>query len=401
MFRTYRLDDADQKARIEQALHETYFAAYERSFLETEAGRADVAAHVSDRYNLCIESTLPWLSRFADLGALDVIEVGCGTGSSTAAFARAVRHVSGYDIQASAVEGARARMRAMDLRNVALHCVEPERLFETLRREHPEGTDVFLLYAVLEHQTIQERLETLRLGWELLRPGGLLVVYETPNRLAYLDDHTSLLPFFHCLPPELAAQYSRYSPRAVFRDAMSRILPEEGPISIVRWGQGVSYHEFELALGELAPLLVGTGFEPEILGVFPPALDEELLRFYVQERQQGIPLGLTRRVLNLVFRKGDNAALIAQQPPPPPFQFLPQASAAPPPAVEEAPPPVVEEAPPPVVPEAPPAEPAAEVPLRYQLADQLNEALKHAGFMHRYARRLMNRALTLTGRRSG
>ena len=59
MFRTYRLDDADQKARIEQALHKTYFAAYERSFLETEAGRADVAAHVSERYNLCIESTLP------------------------------------------------------------------------------------------------------------------------------------------------------------------------------------------------------------------------------------------------------------------------------------------------------------------------------------------------------
>ena len=121
----------------------------------------------------------------------------------------------------------------------------------------------------------------------------------------------------------------------------------------------------------------------------------------MQENKQGIPLGLTRRVLNLVFRKGDNAALIAQQPPPPPFQFLPQASAVPPPAVVEAPPPVVAEAPPPVVPEAPPAAPAAEVPLRYQLADQLNEVVKRAGFMHRYARRLMNRALTLTGRRAG
>jgi S-adenosylmethionine-dependent methyltransferase len=377
MFKQHRLESAEQKALIEQALRNSYFTRYDPTFLETPAGKADVEAHVAGRYNMCVDSLLPWLAQYAQLGSLEVIEVGCGTGSSTAAFAKAVRRISGYDIQSPSVEGARARMRVMGLENVDLHLVEPTQLIDTLRRNHPTGADVFLLYAVLEHQTIEERLETLRLGWELLRPGGLLVVFETPNRLCYLDDHTSLLPFFHGLPPELAARYARYSPRQAFREHMASLPPEEGPLAIVRWGQGLSHHEFQLALGELEPLLVGSGFEQEIVDMFPSGLDEELLRLYVQRSGLPIPLAFTRRVLNLIFRKGDNSALLPRRASPPPFRLMPE---------------LVES----------PARSRGEAPLRYQLADQLNDTLKRMGMerLHRETRRLVTRVLSLTGRRT-
>ena len=76
-------------------------------------------------------------------------------------------------------------------------------------RHETDGVDLVLLYALLEHQTLDERIETLRLAERIVRPGGAIVVTETPNRLTYVDRHTSQLPFFHLLPIELRSALCR------------------------------------------------------------------------------------------------------------------------------------------------------------------------------------------------
>jgi S-adenosylmethionine-dependent methyltransferase len=95
--------------------------------------------------------------------------------------------------------------------------------------------------------TIAERITSLRKTWEMLPAGGLLVIVETPNRLWYFDGHTSILPFFHWLPNELAFKYSCFSPRGAFRE-FYRDYNTSSKEKFLRRGRGVSFHELDLAI---------------------------------------------------------------------------------------------------------------------------------------------------------
>jgi hypothetical protein len=81
----------------------------------------------------------------------------------------------------------------------------------------------------------------------MLPAGGHLVIVETPNRLWYYDGHTSMLPFFHWLPDELAFQYAKRSPRENFRELYTEFTPES-ELHFLRQGRGASFHEFDLAI---------------------------------------------------------------------------------------------------------------------------------------------------------
>ena len=110
---------------------------------------------------------IPWLNSATTLQNKCILEIGCGTGSS---------------------------------------------------HFHATKFDVIIFFASLEHMTISERLLSLKGTWDMLTDEGLLVIVETPNRLWYVDSHTSFLPFFHWLPNELAFAYSKFSSRDGFRD---------------------------------------------------------------------------------------------------------------------------------------------------------------------------------------
>jgi hypothetical protein len=64
--------------------------------------------------------------------------------------------------------------------------------------------------------------------------------------LWFYDGHTSLLPFFHWLPDELAFQYAPMSPRENFRERFTDYATQREPF--LRTGRGMSFHEFELAI---------------------------------------------------------------------------------------------------------------------------------------------------------
>jgi hypothetical protein len=164
---------------------------------------------------------------------------------------------------------------------------------------------VLLLYAVLEHLTVSERLRVLSLGRELVAPGGVIVVCETPNRLIYFDHHTAQMPFFHLLPDELALAYYRRSARPDFRaaiDAAAAQGEDSGLEAIVRWGRGVSFHEFEVVFGErLDRHVVASNYDPLLLPERPVQPDEVILARYLERWRPDLPPAFSRYWLDLIL----------------------------------------------------------------------------------------------------
>ncbi len=300
----------DQVAALRRAISDTFFANVTPGFLDTPEGSLALDAQTMGRFNEVLATIIPWVGRHTDLAAADIIEIGCGAGASTAAFAAFSRHIHGYDIDEPGIRAAEARARILNLDNCDLTLIAPQDLLPRAAADHPHGVDIILCYAVLEHQTLPERLDTLRRCWSLLKDGGLLVVADTPNRLTYSDHHTSFLPFFHMLPHELALAYAHKSPRdSLWPSLEASVAKGEAAATehLIRWGRGVSYHEFELALGTSPPLtdlVVGDGYDPEILATKGITLEERLLYTYAKAKNLRVPPAFFRESLDVILRKG-------------------------------------------------------------------------------------------------
>jgi SAM-dependent methyltransferase len=229
------------------------------------------------RRDVATSQVIPWLQRFKRLAGATVLEYGCGTGAVSCAFAPVVARHIGYDIDPAAIAIAEGHLEAHEAENVELGAVSADEIFEAVRRHRGEP-DVVLLYAVIEHMTIAERLELLDVAQEIVAEDGLIVVAETPNRLVWPDWHTSFMPFLSQLPDELALRYADRSPRDDFREAIEKASAEgrsEGLEALTRWGRGASFHESELAFGDLTRHVLSGGFDP-ILSPERPVRWEEL-----------------------------------------------------------------------------------------------------------------------------
>jgi S-adenosylmethionine-dependent methyltransferase len=266
--------------------------------------------HSYMRYNRSIGSILPWIGQHIDLPRSEVIEVGCGTGSTLVGLGMNCQQVHGYDIDEAVLEVCATRAQAFGVENISLHLCEPEKLHEEMAARHGKGiVDAILLYAVLEHLSPAERLEAISNSWELLRSDGLLVIVEAPNRLSYFDWHTSQLPFFHQLPLELQRLYFHRSPRSAFVNAMNSALASGGAehldTALTRFGQSISYHEFELALGSLAGLVIDDGSHPLVDRVLTAAerIGEDALRSFIETSKAPVPRGFDRANITVILRK--------------------------------------------------------------------------------------------------
>jgi S-adenosylmethionine-dependent methyltransferase len=297
----------DQIGQVRRAMREIHFAKLSPEFMDGPEGQVALHQYTTRRFYECLRVVVPWVRKHCDLSAATVVEIGCGTGSSTAAFAYLCRKVVGFDIEKEAVEAARQRFEILGLRNASAEAVPPDQLLGTVRSRFAPGTvDAVFLYAVVEHCTFQECQETLKTAWDLLRPGGVLIVADTPNRLTYTDHHTTFLPFFSMLPPDVAIAYAHKSPRASFPISINEALGisrERAAEALTRWGRGVSYHEFELAIGDLTNLVVGDGFDDEILFMKPVSIEEKLLYAYWKAVGLTVPPGFVRQSIDVILEK--------------------------------------------------------------------------------------------------
>lgn len=295
------------------ALLESYFRGSRVGDSDKETDLRHLHDHVRGRFDTCRQWFMPWLRRHLDLNSSRVVEIGCGTGSTTAALALDAMEVEAYDIAGPSIEAARRRLQIMGLTNVRLREYGPELLLAKIREQHlPQTVDCFVLFAVLEHQLVSERLATFETCWDRLRPGGLLVVADTPNRLGWHDFHSSWLPFFDALPDDLALRYADRSPREDFRDeiAAARTRSDiDARLALARIGRGVSYHEFELALGDVEPFIVGDGFDPEPLGFFGVSLETRLLFTYVKQKRLRVAPAFVRDTIEIILKKPEAGSL--------------------------------------------------------------------------------------------
>ena len=203
----------------------------------------DLAAHLNRRLESDRRMVVPWLDAARRLSESRILEIGCGTGSSTVALAEQGAKVIGIDIDQEALAVARVRSTVYGI-PVELHSMNATEMVQAFRQE---SFDSIIFFASLEHMLIAERLAALRDAWHMLHPGGLLIIVETPNRLWYSDGHTSMLPFFHWLPNELAFRYSRFSPRENFHE-LYQDYDAPSKEHFLRQGRGASFHEFDLAI---------------------------------------------------------------------------------------------------------------------------------------------------------
>jgi hypothetical protein len=173
---------------------------------------------------------------------------------------------------------------------------------EVSRRFAARQFDFIVFVACIEHMLHDERIQAMRSTWEMLAPGGLWCLADTPNRLWRFDLHTSWLPFTTGCPTDLALAYSRYSSREPFASSYATAMPDaatpgaaaNGAMeSFLRHGRGVSYHEFALALGHVETLDVVSSL-PIWLRERSPLRVRQLAR-RIKDRWQVLPHAVRRR----------------------------------------------------------------------------------------------------------
>ncbi|HLX88977.1 MAG TPA: class I SAM-dependent methyltransferase [Acidimicrobiales bacterium] len=296
------------EASIEQllvALKEDYFGAQTEEFgdveeyLATDTGKADCRDHLVERLDRNRATVIPWLDHLKSLDGSRVLEIGAGDGASTVAMAEQGATVLATDVNERFLRVNAIRCKLAGLTDVRFEAMNSDTLSAHVRRGE---YDVIVFFAALEHMTFDERMASLRMAWELLDPGGLLVVIETPNRLWYLDDHTAMTPFFHWLPDDVARRYASYTPRTYYNSG-----PVDGvdDVPFARWGRGVSFHDFVLALGIPAPQLPVAGCLHEYLDLprwRRHTRDGRYLRF-IRSLAPEVPNGFFYSYLDIALRR--------------------------------------------------------------------------------------------------
>jgi 2-polyprenyl-3-methyl-5-hydroxy-6-metoxy-1,4-benzoquinol methylase len=240
------------------------YATVPDAIIETSNGRdvreqyrADIENHINGRLNEFRNKQLRWLAKHIPLDGCRVLEIGCGTGSSTVALGVAGAVVDGVDIDAGALEAARLRCNLHELTSINLFEMNGTEI-----HQFSEKYDLILFFATFEHMTHCERKNSLAKAWNLLRHGGIVGFIECPNRLWYFDNHTTFANFYNWLPDEMAMDYAHVYARDLFRTEFDDGIRDEGASTrLARWGRGASYHDIEVVLGPISGLDVLEGAE--------------------------------------------------------------------------------------------------------------------------------------------
>jgi ubiquinone/menaquinone biosynthesis C-methylase UbiE len=232
-----------------------------------------------------------------------VLEYGCGDGQISVALAPHVGRVIGLDIDADMVRAGRERAARAGAENVELDSHPAEEIVDVLRA-HAGEVDVLLLYAVLEHLSLDERFAVLEAAREVVPADGAIVCIETPNRLISFDSHSSHLPYMNWLPDELARRYADRSPRELFVEGL-RAARAAGPAEEAEWwvrfGRGMSFHEFELVFGDIERHVVAGGYDTAVLPARPLQPEELPLAADLARRRPDLGPAWSRQWLDLVL----------------------------------------------------------------------------------------------------
>ncbi len=290
----------EEMDKIEKSIRKNFHVGWRSEDKFTpESYKIDLNDHIIDRLENDRARIIPWLNACGGLKGKKILEIGCGTGSSTIALSEQGAHVTGIDLDEDALKVAedRKNIYGLDIDFHYLNATEAHNKFKD------EQFDLIIFFATLEHMTHEERMIAMKETWKMLNSGGLWVVLETPNRLWYFDGHTSGLPFFQWLPDDLAIKYSKYSPRNEFA-SVYREFTDETMLHFLRRGRGLSYHEFDLCMGDTKKLDVRSSkIQFEKFQMLKTTKPERLFKSFIKSAYPGLQDGFYDKSLDLIIRK--------------------------------------------------------------------------------------------------
>ena len=194
-----------------------------------------------------LESTrityIPFLNKTIPLNGCNILEVGCGTGSSLVALAEQGANVTGIEIDEPSIRVAKDLCQIYNVKATFI----PGNACDVFHEIRNQKFDLVLFFASIEHMLYNERIDCLKKYYSILPDDAYLSIIETPNRLWHFDDHTSFLPFFHWLPDNLAFDYFKFSNININTESLHENSDEEY-LQLLRRGRGFSFHELDIAL---------------------------------------------------------------------------------------------------------------------------------------------------------
>lgn len=159
---------------------------------------AEVLSGYDPVYRQRYRTLLETLARLAaHIRAKTILDYGCGKGmSACAAVELGAKSVVGVDVFGSNMEGGARVLAATGYADrIELMQVEDTRNLPF----SSETFDTVICNAVLEHIP-QPRGRHIREVWRVVKPGGAVIINETPNKYLPADFHTLHLPLTNWLP---------------------------------------------------------------------------------------------------------------------------------------------------------------------------------------------------------
>jgi SAM-dependent methyltransferase len=203
--------------------------------LVDELLRSEHAPYLESRLKVALEP-------FPERAGWRALDFGCGPGASSVVLARlGLTRIVGLDLVNDYAALWRRRMAESGFEGAGTFV----QAGAGLRFPFRAGTfDFVLLNGVLEHMLPEERRDLLRAILALVRPGGRVLVAETPNRWFPRNSHTKLW-FSEWLPFGAAAALAH---RFRIRDD----FPHEGRTALYRTGmRGMSAAQLAKIVGPL------------------------------------------------------------------------------------------------------------------------------------------------------
>ena len=285
------------------------------AYLETPEGLGKIRDQLVIRVSQASELFVPWLEAAVPLRGKKVLEIGGGAGASTAALARAGAHPIVVDISEHFLCVNRTRLSVLGL--AATHVLAPDDWLSSDEKareviDRVGEVDLVVCYALIEHLLIAERLRVLTIAREFMRKRRdvKFVCWETPNRLAPVDWHTTRTVLPDVVPDELGALYLETVMPAEARPKSRRpwLFGERGKVPWGRTGRGASFHEFEVAFGPGNYRVIQDGYwgRGDQQHRYNPRLDyEAALEAILGAMNPPVPRGFCRPSLNLVIELAD------------------------------------------------------------------------------------------------
>lgn len=257
-----------------------------------------------------------FINQIPDLHQKTALEVGCGRGAKAVVLSQFFKQYVGIDIAKSKIELAKKVSSNFKITNIDFIHDEAANI-EHFLSGYREKFDVIILYAILEHLTIEEKINLLRCCWEYLNDDSYLFIGEAPNRMVPVDYHSSKMLYFQQMPIDLWKEYYNRSPNRFWVDKMNE-GEKKGLFTKTAYRRGlhVGHQEFDLAIKsveELKPHIFRDNFANQILNLYPyegfefaKLLEQNQIRTFpaqVMVAPRDLPDFFSRYYLEVVLKK--------------------------------------------------------------------------------------------------